>query len=216
MAKIGFIGLGNMGLPMAGNLVKNGPRGERLRPGDGQRRDGGRARREGGGLGGRRGDGRRGGRHHAAGRQGHVRRVWGGGMLGAAANGTLIIDCSTIDVDSARARARARAQGAACRRSTRRCRAASAARRRRRSPSCAAAAKEAFDKAKPILEAMGKRVVHCGEAGAGQAAKICNNMMLGITMIGVCEAFVLAEKLGLVAPGAVRRRVDLVRASAGR
>src|SRR4029079_2951138 len=58
-------------------------------------------------------------------------------------------------------------------------------------------AKEAFDKAKPILEAMGKRVVHCGEAGAGQAAKICNNMMLGISMIGVCEAFVLAEKLGL-------------------
>jgi 3-hydroxyisobutyrate dehydrogenase len=58
-------------------------------------------------------------------------------------------------------------------------------------------AKDAFDKAKPILEAMGKRVVHCGEAGAGQAAKICNNMMLGISMIGVCEAFVLAEKLGL-------------------
>ena len=44
---------------------------------------------------------------------------------------------------------------------------------------------------------MGKRVVHCGDAGAGQAAKICNNMMLGISMIGVCEAFVLAEKLGL-------------------
>jgi 3-hydroxyisobutyrate dehydrogenase len=57
--------------------------------------------------------------------------------------------------------------------------------------------KAAFDKAKPILECMGKRVVHCGEAGAGQAAKICNNMMLGISMIGVCEAFVLAEKLGL-------------------
>jgi 3-hydroxyisobutyrate dehydrogenase len=46
---------------------------------------------------------------------------------------------------------------------------------------------------------MGKRVVHCGEAGAGQAAKICNNMMLGISMIGVCEAFVLAEHLGLAA-----------------
>ena len=61
----------------------------------------------------------------------------------------------------------------------------------------AGGSKEAFDKAKPILEAMGKRVVHCGEAGAGQAAKICNNMMLGISMIGVCEAFVLAEKLGL-------------------
>ena len=44
---------------------------------------------------------------------------------------------------------------------------------------------------------MGKRIVHCGEAGAGQAAKICNNMMLAVSMIGVCEAFVLAEKLGL-------------------
>ena len=57
--------------------------------------------------------------------------------------------------------------------------------------------KDAFEKAKPILEAMGKKVVHCGDAGAGQAAKICNNMMLGISMIGVSEAFVLAEKLGL-------------------
>jgi 3-hydroxyisobutyrate dehydrogenase len=57
--------------------------------------------------------------------------------------------------------------------------------------------KEAFEKAKPVLEAMGKRIVHCGEAGAGQAAKICNNMMLAVGMLGVCEAFVLAEKLGL-------------------
>jgi 3-hydroxyisobutyrate dehydrogenase len=56
---------------------------------------------------------------------------------------------------------------------------------------------EAFEKAKPILEAMGRRIVHCGEAGAGQAAKICNNMILAVSMIGVAEAFVLAEKLGL-------------------
>jgi 3-hydroxyisobutyrate dehydrogenase len=58
---------------------------------------------------------------------------------------------------------------------------------------------EAFQRAEPILSQMGKRVVHCGEAGAGQAAKICNNMILGVSMIGVCEAFVLAEKLGLSA-----------------
>jgi 3-hydroxyisobutyrate dehydrogenase len=57
--------------------------------------------------------------------------------------------------------------------------------------------KQAFDQAEPILSRMGKKVVHCGEAGAGQAAKICNNMILGISMIGVAEAFVLAEKLGL-------------------
>src|ERR671914_149527 len=58
--------------------------------------------------------------------------------------------------------------------------------------------REAFAAAEPILGVMGKRVVHCGEAGAGQAAKICNNLMLGISMIGVAEAFVLAERIGLV------------------
>jgi len=55
----------------------------------------------------------------------------------------------------------------------------------------------AFAAAKPVLEAMGKKIVHCGAAGAGQAAKICNNMILGVTMIATCEAFALAEKLGL-------------------
>ena len=55
----------------------------------------------------------------------------------------------------------------------------------------------AFERAKPILEKMGKRIVLAGGAGAGQAAKICNNMMLAISMIGTCEAFVLGEKLGL-------------------
>lgn len=57
--------------------------------------------------------------------------------------------------------------------------------------------RKAFDRGEPILASMGKRIVHCGDAGAGQAAKICNNMILGITMIAVSEAFVLAEKLGL-------------------
>lgn len=56
---------------------------------------------------------------------------------------------------------------------------------------------ESFERAKPLLEKMGGKIVHCGDAGAGQAAKICNNMILGISMIGVCEAFALAEKLGL-------------------
>ena len=55
----------------------------------------------------------------------------------------------------------------------------------------------AFERGKPLLERMGKRVVHCGEAGNGQAAKICNNMILGASMIAVSEAFVLGEKLGL-------------------
>jgi len=56
---------------------------------------------------------------------------------------------------------------------------------------------KAFAAAKSVLEAMGKRIVHCGGAGAGQAAKICNNMILGISMIAVSEAFALGEKLGL-------------------
>jgi 3-hydroxyisobutyrate dehydrogenase len=61
----------------------------------------------------------------------------------------------------------------------------------------AGGAAEAFAGAEPILKAMAGRIVHCGDDGAGQAAKICNNMILGISMIGVAEAFVLAEKLGL-------------------
>jgi 3-hydroxyisobutyrate dehydrogenase len=54
-----------------------------------------------------------------------------------------------------------------------------------------------FERAKPVLEAMGKSIILAGAAGSGQAAKICNNMILGISMIAVCEAFVLADKLGL-------------------
>ena len=56
---------------------------------------------------------------------------------------------------------------------------------------------EAFTRARPILDVMGGRAIHCGGAGSGQAAKICNNMILGISMIGTCEAFILADKLGL-------------------
>ena len=52
-------------------------------------------------------------------------------------------------------------------------------------------------RARPLLEAMGRRIVHCGEAGLGQAAKVCNNMILGVTQIAVAEAFVLGERLGL-------------------
>jgi 3-hydroxyisobutyrate dehydrogenase len=117
-------------------------------------------------------------------------------MLQAAARGTLIVDSSTIDVASARAAHKLAAEagmlsldapvsggvgGAEAATLT----------------FMAGGAKDAFEKAKPMLEGMGKRIVHCGEAGAGQAAKICNNMMLAVSMIGVCEAFVLAEKLGL-------------------
>jgi 3-hydroxyisobutyrate dehydrogenase len=128
----------------------------------------------------------------------HVLSVYDGaeGVVAAVKPGTLLIDSSTIDVDSARkAHALATARGAV---------AVDAP----VSGGVGGAAAgtltfmvggepAAFESARPILEAMGKKIVHCGGAGAGQAAKICNNMILGISMIGVCEAFVLAEKLGL-------------------
>jgi 3-hydroxyisobutyrate dehydrogenase len=58
---------------------------------------------------------------------------------------------------------------------------------------------DAFARAETLLQSMGRKIVHCGAGGAGQAAKICNNMILGVSMAAVCEAFVLAERLGLSA-----------------
>ncbi|STX27655.1 3-hydroxyisobutyrate dehydrogenase [Legionella beliardensis] len=69
----------------------------------------------------------------------------------------------------------------------------------------------AFEQAKPLLEAMGKRIFHTGPAGSGQAAKICNNMILGISMIAISEAFILAEKLGLRA----EKLFEVVNSSSG-
>jgi len=191
---IGFIGLGNMGGPMASNLVKAGyaVRGFDLAP----------ACRD------------------AAAAQGvkiaattaeavagadtvitmlpaakHVISVWAE-LAAAVKPGTLLIDSSTIDVENARkahgffadkdcltldAPVSGGTSGAAAGTLTFMIGGASAA----------------FSKSQSILEKMGKRLVHCGDAGAGQAAKICNNMILGISMAGVCEAFVLAERLGL-------------------
>jgi len=117
-------------------------------------------------------------------------------VVGAAKRGTLCIDSSTIDVDSARAaHALAGERGllsvdAPVSGGTAGAQAATLT-------FMCGGAEAAFARAKPILEKMGKKIVHCGAAGAGQAAKICNNMILGISMIGVSEAFVLAEKLGL-------------------
>ena len=110
--------------------------------------------------------------------------------------GALIIDCSTIDVESAKqAHALAAKHGvgsvdAPVSGGT------GGARGATLTFMCGGEEK-AFAAAKPVLEKMGKKIVHCGGAGAGQAAKICNNMILGISMIAVSEAFALAEKLGL-------------------
>jgi 3-hydroxyisobutyrate dehydrogenase len=110
--------------------------------------------------------------------------------------GTLVIDSSTIDVDSAR-KAHEMARGAGCISLDAPVSGGTGGAAAGTLTFMAGGSDEAFAKAKPILEAMGKKIVHCGEAGAGQAAKICNNMILGISMIGVCEAFALGEKLGL-------------------
>ena len=128
----------------------------------------------------------------------HVREVYlgVGGIVENANPGTLLIDCSTIDVETARevaAAAEARGllmidapvsggvTGAAAGTLTFMC----------------GGSIQAFTRAQSILEKMGKTIVHAGGSGTGQAAKICNNMILGISMIAVSEAFVLAEKLGL-------------------
>jgi 3-hydroxyisobutyrate dehydrogenase len=125
----------------------------------------------------------------------HVLSVWNE-VVPAMAKGALIIDCSTIDVESAReVHALATKYGigsidAPVSGGT------GGARSATLTFMCGGDEK-AFAAAKPVLEKMGKKIVHCGGAGAGQAAKICNNMILGISMIAVGEAFALAEKLGL-------------------
>jgi 3-hydroxyisobutyrate dehydrogenase len=126
----------------------------------------------------------------------HVLEVYRSHVLGKAPASALLIDCSTIDVASARSiEEEAAAQGYTMVDAP-------------VSGGIAAAASgnlafmvggsdEAFERAEPILEPMAKAVIHAGGPGAGQAAKICNNMILGATMIVTCEAFVMAQKLGL-------------------
>jgi 3-hydroxyisobutyrate dehydrogenase len=192
MARIGFVGLGNMGAPMARNLVKVGHEVAvfDLSAGAMQRVEG--ARRAASGA------------EAAVGADfvitmlpagKHVREAWlgAGGMAAAAAPDAVLLDCSTIDVATAREVAGAAGRpfldapvsggvmGAEAGTLT----------------FMVGGPAEGFSRAEPVLQAMGRTIVHCGEAGAGQAAKACNNMLLAISMIGTCEAFILAEKLGL-------------------
>ncbi|HRK23663.1 MAG TPA: 3-hydroxyisobutyrate dehydrogenase [Beijerinckiaceae bacterium] len=125
----------------------------------------------------------------------HVRAVWAD-LVAAAGKGTLFIDSSTIDVESARAVHKLAAEAGMASIDAPVSGGTGGAKGATLTFMCGGEA-SAFDRAKPILEKMGKRIVHCGGAGAGQAAKICNNMILGISMIAVSEGFSLAEKLGL-------------------
>ena len=199
MARIGFIGLGNMGLPMAQNLVKAGHsvsghdiseyQAERLASAGGARA-------------------------HSiaeacadteivitmlpAGEQ--VREVYleQDGVLAAAPADALLIDSSTIDVETARAVAQA-AEGRGFTMLDAPVSGGVAGAQAATLTFMVGGSDEGFQRALPVLEKMGKTIVHAGAAGNGQAAKICNNMILGVSMIVVSEAFLLAEKLGLEA-----------------
>jgi 3-hydroxyisobutyrate dehydrogenase len=197
MARIGFIGLGNMGLPMAQNLLKAGHEVEGVDVSaaalDKLKAAGGKVAETA---------------KVAAARADavvtmlpsgkEVRDVYlgAGGIIESANAGTLLIDSSTIDVETARAvGAAAEARGlpmvdAPVSGGVGGAQAATLT-------FMVGGPAQAFARAQPILEKMGKTIVHAGGPGTGQAAKICNNMILGISMIAVSEAFVLAEKLGL-------------------
>lgn len=194
MASIAFIGLGNMGGPMAGNLAKAGHAvtGFDLVTAN---NDAAKARNV------CIAENARAAVKDAdvivtmlpAGK--HVLAVYED-IIPAIKKGALLIDSSTIDVDSARA-AHALAEKAGLQSLDAPVSGGVGGAEAATLTFMCGGADEAFARGKPVIEAMGKKIVHCGGAGAGQAAKICNNMILGISMIAVGEAFVLGEKLGL-------------------
>src|ERR1700704_1422525 len=194
MTTIAFIGLGNMGGPMAANLVKAGQKVVAFDLVEASRNQ---AKTDGATI----------ADSAAASVKGadvvitmlpagkHVISVWTD-VIPSMTKGTLIVDCSTIDVESAKqAHAVAAKHGMASVDAP--VSGGTGGAKGATLTFMAGGEERAFAAAKPILEAMGKKIVHCGGAGAGQAAKICNNMILGVSMIAVGEAFALAEKLGL-------------------
>ncbi len=191
---IGFIGLGNMGGPMAANLAKAG---HTVRGFDLVAASLDAARGAGIAVAGSALEAADGAdvvvTMLPAGR--HVVEVWTA-LCERVPAGTLLIDSSTVDVQSAR-RAHALAEARGCPAIDAPVSGGTGGARAGTLTFMAGGTAEAFSRAEPLLKAMGKSVFHCGAAGAGQAAKICNNMILGISMIGVCEAFALGEKLGL-------------------
>ncbi|WP_068086729.1 3-hydroxyisobutyrate dehydrogenase [Novosphingobium rosa] len=125
-----------------------------------------------------------------------VRAVYGNDVIGHAPAGALLLDCSTIDVASARDVA-AQAEAAGYRMVDAPVSGGIAAANGGTLTFMVGGTDEAFAAAEPILSNMGKAVIHAGASGAGQAAKICNNMLLGASMVATCETFKLAERLGL-------------------
>jgi 3-hydroxyisobutyrate dehydrogenase len=197
MARIGFIGLGNMGLPMAANLVKAG---HAVTGFDVVASSLSKFASTGGSAAQSNASAIAGAEVIVtmlpAGKE--VREVYlsGDGVLARAAPGALLIDSSTIDVETARAVARAAEAKSFAMLDAPVSGGVTGAQAATLTFMVGGPA-GAFARAKPLLDAMGKTIVHAGAAGSGQAAKICNNMMLAISMIGVSEGFLLADKLGL-------------------
>ncbi|MCB2087333.1 MAG: 3-hydroxyisobutyrate dehydrogenase [Sphingomonadaceae bacterium] len=127
---------------------------------------------------------------------GIVERVYTSDVIGHVPAGAVLLDCSTIDVATARKVVEA-AEAAGYAMVDAPVSGGIAAANGGTLTFMVGGTDEAFGRAEPILQAMGKAVIHAGGAGTGQAAKICNNMLLGIHMIGTCEAFAMAQKLGL-------------------
>ena len=125
-----------------------------------------------------------------------VDTVYEADVIGHAPKGAILLDCSTIDVDTAR-RVTADATAAGYEMVDAPVSGGIAAANGGTLTFMVGGSDSAFHRAEPILAAMGKAVIHAGASGAGQAAKICNNMLLGASMIATCETFKLAEKLGL-------------------
>ena len=195
MAKVGFVGLGNMGLHMAANLAKAG---HDVTGFDIVASSMEAAKAKGVALVGSANDCAKGAdvvvTMLPVGR--HVLDVYSGGILDTANKGTLFIDSSTIDVAAA-AKAHEMAAAAGMMSVDAPVSGGVGGAEAATLTFMAGGTSDAVESARPFIEAMGKKLVHCGDAGAGQAAKICNNMIMAISMIGVAEGFVLAEKLGL-------------------
>ncbi|AHD00821.1 3-hydroxyisobutyrate dehydrogenase [Leisingera methylohalidivorans] len=187
--KIGFIGLGNMGGPMAANLAKAGHQVTGFDMADVS-------------IGGV--TMAASGPEAAAGADavitmlpnGAILRLVAAEVIPAMTKGAAFIDCSTVDVDSARAVAE-QAEAAGLLSVDAPVSGGIGGAAGGTLTFMAGGSADAFAAAEPLFAIMGQKAVHCGEAGAGQAAKICNNMILGVTMIATCEAFALADKLGL-------------------
>ncbi len=197
MAAIGFVGLGNMGGPMAANLIAAG---HKLRVFDLSQPAIAKLAEAGAEAAASASDAAKGAEAVItmlpAGR--HVRDIYLGpqGLIASAPPGCLLIDCSTIDVATAR-EVSAAAEAAGLDMLDAPVSGGVGGAQAATLTFMAGGNESAFKRAEPILSAMGKAVIHAGGAGNGQAAKICNNMILGISMIAVSEAFNLGEKLGL-------------------